>query len=160
MEAELGMEIGYRPQPSLIGAEKEAHIPELRKLYEEKKEAGLDIRWLQGRELRELEPNLKPGTVLAATYYEQGSIYPFHYLYAMIKAARAYGLTVLENTPVDSLLLEAGACKGVVLKDGRTLRGRACNRRRRSRHTQALRWRWFGRSGIFRQGGGSRYRAA
>ncbi len=122
IEAELGMEIGYRPQPSLIGAEKEAHIPELRKLYEEKKEAGLDIRWLEGQQISELEPNLKPGAVLAATYFEQGSVYPFRYLYAMVKAARSYGLTVLENAPVDALLLEGGACKGALLRGGQTLR--------------------------------------
>ena len=122
MEAELQADIGFKPQPSLIGAEKEAHLPELRKLHEEKRDAGMDIRWLEGEKLAEMEPNLAPGSVLAATYFLQGAVYPFHYMYAMLKRGRALGLAVRENAAVARLLMEGGACKGVVLATGETLR--------------------------------------
>ncbi|GHV10940.1 FAD-dependent oxidoreductase [Spirochaetia bacterium] len=122
MEAQLGLPIGYKTQPSLIGAECEAHLPELRRLYEEKKAAGLDIRWLEGREITEIEPNLAPGAVAAATYYEQGSVYPFHYMFALITRGREHGLTVRENAEVQSLFTEGGACCGVVLAGGEVIR--------------------------------------
>jgi sarcosine oxidase subunit beta len=124
MEAELGIDIGYRSMPSLIGAECEAHIPELRKLYEEKKEAGLDIHWLTGRPLAEAEPNLAEGSLIAATYYEQGSVYPFHYLYALVKRGRENGLEILENLRVKELYMQGGKCGGIVLETGETLRCR------------------------------------
>ncbi len=122
MEAELQADIGFRSQPSLIGAEKESHLPELRSLYEEKKDAGLDIKWLEGAALLEAEPNLAPGTVLAATYYEQGAVYPFKYLYALAKRGREHGLVIRENVKAAHLLVEGGVCKGVVLESGETLR--------------------------------------
>ena len=49
MTAELGCDIGYQSYPSLIAAESEAHLPELERLFQEKKEAGLDVRWLEGQ---------------------------------------------------------------------------------------------------------------
>ena len=74
MTAELGCDIGYQSYPSLIAAESEAHLPELERLFQEKKEAGLDVRWLEGSALQEAEPNLAPGSVLAASYFEQGRV--------------------------------------------------------------------------------------
>ena len=122
MEEELGCDIGYEPQPSIIAAECPAHLPELEKLYQEKKEAGLDIRWLEGEALRQAEPAFVPGSLVAATWFEQGRIYPFHYMYALIRVGRHYGLEVAEHTPVASLLLEGGACTGVMLANGATVR--------------------------------------
>ncbi len=122
MEAELGCSIGYNAQPSLIAAEKEDHLEELERLYKEKKEAGLDIRWLNRAQLAELEPNLNPEAVVAATYFEQGRVYPFHYLYALLGKGKEYGLEVREFTEVESLLIEGGACTGLCLQNGETLR--------------------------------------
>lgn len=122
MERELDSDIGFQLHGSIIVAEREAHRPELEKLYREKKDAGLDIRWLEGQALYDLEPNLAPGTAVAATYFEQGRIHPFHYLYALVRQGRKYGLEVREFSAVDSLLLEGGRCTGVMLRDGTTLR--------------------------------------
>lgn len=122
MERELNSDIGYQPYGSIIVAEQEAHMPELEKLFREKRDAGLDVRWLEGQALYDLEPNLAPGSAVAASYYEQGRIYPFHYLYALVRQGRKYGLEVREFTTVGSLLIEGGACVGVMLKDGTTIR--------------------------------------
>ena len=122
MTAELGCDIGYQSYPSLIAAESEAHLPELERLFQEKKEAGLDVRWLEGSALQEAEPNLAPGSVLAASYFEQGRVYPFHYQYALVRQGRRYGLEVREFSTVSSLLVEGGVCTGVMLADGATVR--------------------------------------
>ncbi len=122
MEKELDSDIGYRPCRSLVGAEAPAHLPLLEKEYQEKKEAGLDIRWLEGGALYDLEPNINPDSVLAATYFEQGQVYPFHYMYALLRRGKQKGLTVKENCPVASLHMEGGQCKGIVLEDGSVIR--------------------------------------
>lgn len=124
MEKELGLDIGYTACTSMIVAEKEEHIPGLRQLYEEKKEAGLDIHWLEGKEVNEAEPNLAIGEVKAATCYEQGRIYPFRYLFALVKRAKEFGLEVAERTEAAEILVEGGACAGIILKDDRTVRAR------------------------------------
>ncbi len=122
MEKELDCNIGYDMCESLVGAEAPSHLPILEKEYQEKKAAGLDIHWLEGKALYDLEPNMNQNAVLAATYFKQGKVYPFHYLYALVRRGKQHGLTVKENCSVNSLLMEGGQCKGVVLADGTTLR--------------------------------------
>ncbi|MCI8478732.1 MAG: FAD-binding oxidoreductase [Oscillospiraceae bacterium] len=123
MAQELECDIGYQPYGSLIGAEKEEHLPALQELYDTKRQAGLEVRWVQGEELQAIEPNLAPGAVIAASYFEQGRIYPFHYLYALVRQGRKHGLEVREGACVESLLVEGGRCTGVVLTDGTLCRG-------------------------------------
>lgn len=122
MERELDSDIGYTPQPSLLAAERPGHLEGLRRLYEEKKAAGLDIRWLDEAQLLEVEPNMAPGAVLAATYFVQGRVYPFHYMYALVRQGRKHGLEVREKAGPVRLLTEGGRCTGVQLENGAALR--------------------------------------
>lgn len=121
MEQELGRDIGFELQDSLIAAEYDSHLPELEKLYKEKKDAGINIQWLEGNDLYAYEPNLKKGSVKAATLFQQGRIYPFHYMYGLISRGREMGLDVAEFTEVAELLIEGGRCTGVILMSGATI---------------------------------------
>ena len=123
MEKELNRDIGFRLQGSLIAAENEQHLPELEKLYQTMKSAGLALEWLEGDALYQREPNLRQGSIKAATYFQQGLIYPFHYMYAQIARAKEYGLELAEETAVAELLMENGKCTGVILTNGTTIRG-------------------------------------
>ncbi|MEI7885472.1 MAG: FAD-dependent oxidoreductase [Clostridia bacterium] len=122
MEKELNRDIGFNLQGSLIAAEYEHHLPELQQLYQTMRGSGLNIQWLEGERLYQMEPNLKNGSIRAATYFEQGRIYPFHYMYAQIARGKEYGLDVAENTAVAELLMENGKCTGVILVDGNAIR--------------------------------------
>lgn len=122
MEQELGIDISFELKDSLIVAEYDYHLPELEKLYNEKKDAGLDIRWLEGNDLYAYEPNLRKGSVKAATWFQQGRIYPFHYMYALVSRGREMGLEVAEFTEVAEPLVEGGCCTGVALAGGTTIR--------------------------------------
>ena len=118
MEKELGQSFGYTPRGSLLVAENERQLPELEKVYNGKKEAGLPVRWLTEKEVLEAEPNIAPGSILAASYHKEAFVYPFHYLYALVNAGKEHGLKVMENVPVAALIMEAGECRGIILKDG------------------------------------------
>ena len=122
MEEELGTSFGYRNRGSMIVAERESYLPELEKLYETKKAAGLAVEWLEGDALTEREPNLPKETILAASYCSEANVYPFHYIYALVNKGKELGLEVSENTPVSSLLMEGGRCTGVCLADEREIR--------------------------------------
>ncbi len=118
MEEELEEKIGYRSIGDLVVAEKPAHVDVLRERYEKLVEEGLEVRWLDGPTLETYEPNLRKGSACGAIRYEQGSVYPFWYIYGMIKAGKRYGLTVREHTEAAELYLRGGRCCGVTLKDG------------------------------------------
>ncbi|MBR4869830.1 MAG: FAD-binding oxidoreductase [Oscillospiraceae bacterium] len=118
MEEELEENIGYRTIGDLVVAEKPAHVDAIRERYEKLIEVGLDVQWLDGPALEEYEPNMRKGAACGALRYVQGSVYPFWYIYGMIKAGKRFGLTVREHTEVGELYLRGGRCCGVTLKDG------------------------------------------
>lgn len=115
---ELGCDIGYKDIGSLIVAENEIQLEELKKVYEAKRAAGMDLTWLDAKEVEAAEPNLAPGKILAATYYEQGRLYPFAYLYAMIRRGKEAGLEVREHSKAAKLLMQGNTCTGVELVSG------------------------------------------
>ena len=122
MEQELGRSISYNPRGSLLVAENENQLPVLEEVYNVKKAAGLGVKWLGPKEIQEVEPNIKPGSVLAASYNDEGFVYPFHYLYALVGKAVEYGLDIRRKTEVKSLLIENGCCKGIILEDDSEIR--------------------------------------
>ena len=116
--AELGSDFGYRRTGSIVVAENERQLAVLEDRFREKRGEGLDVRWLDANDVERQEPNLAPGRILAAIWYEQGILWPFGYLYAYIRKGREYGLSVRENTPAARLLMSGGTCRGVVLASG------------------------------------------
>lgn len=119
--AELGADIGYKDIGSMLVAENEAQLAALKSVYEEKKNAGMAIKWMDAKEVEAAEPNLAPGKILAATWYKQGRLYPFPYLYAMIRRGKEAGLIVREHAKVSKLLLQGNTCTGVELANGEIL---------------------------------------
>ncbi len=122
MEDELQTSIGYRDRGSLLVADKEACLDGLIRNYEEKKAAGVPVVFLEDEALYEKEPNLRGSGIRYASYMDEGNVYPFHYIYALVRRGRDCGLEVSEKTPVASVLLEGGACRGIILEDGSTVR--------------------------------------
>ena len=115
---ELGCDFGYRRIGSVVVAENGRQLALLKERFREKSEAGLAVKWLTGRELESQEPNLAKDKILAAVWYEQGMLWPFGYLFAYIRRAKEYGLTVREHAPAKELLMSGGACRGVSLESG------------------------------------------
>ena len=115
---ELESDLGYRRIGSIVVAENEKQLAIVEERFREKKEAGLAVKWLTGKELEEQEPNLAPGKLLGAVWYEQGQLWPFAYLYAYIKKGRACGLEIREHARAIRLLLSGGRVEGAVLDSG------------------------------------------
>ena len=118
MEEELEANIGYRPIGDLVVAEKPSHVDAIRERYEKLIAEGLDVEWLDGPALEAYEPNMRKGSACGAIRHMQGSIYPFWYIYAMIRAGKRFGLTVREHAEVGELHLRGGRCCGVTLTNG------------------------------------------
>jgi glycine oxidase len=55
-----GLDTGYRASGALVAAADRDDAEELRRLFAFQQSAGLEVRWLSGRECRRLEPRLSP----------------------------------------------------------------------------------------------------
>ena len=61
LEADTGSDIGYRRCGTMLVAFDDDDRMAARQLYEFQLKLGLQVRWVSGREAREMEPNLAPG---------------------------------------------------------------------------------------------------
>ncbi len=97
---ELGVDIGYRRVGGLKIAENTEQAARLRGYAEERRQAGLEVEYLEGAELRELAPYLAD-SVLAANYCPLDSYSdPLKSSDAFAAAAIRRGARVLTGTPV------------------------------------------------------------
>ncbi len=118
LEKELGFNFGLRHLGSLILAANEAEMEDLEKLYVEKKSSGLDIKLLEKNDIKRYEPNINSENLLGATYFMQGQVDPFKFMYAFVDMGVRSGLEILENTGVKRIIVKDGACRGVETDKG------------------------------------------
>lgn len=119
LEKELGFNFGLRPLGSLILAANNAEMDEIEKLYNEKKSAGLEIELLNKNEILKYEPNISNKNLLGATYFLQGQVDPFKFMYAFADMGVRSGLQILENTGVKSIIVKEGVSRGIVTDRGK-----------------------------------------
>lgn len=82
-----------------------------------------EVEWLDGAELRRLEPDLEPGIAddhPVAWFPNEGWIDPVLYVQAMLAAARRHGASLVQARAVD-LVIESGKAKGIRTAEGGTL---------------------------------------
>ncbi len=113
LEKELGFNFGLRPLGSLILAANKEEMDEIEKLYAEKKSSGLDIKLLEKNDIKRYEPNINSDNLLGATYYLQGQVEPFKFMYAFADMGVRAGLTILENTGVKRIIVKNDVCRGI-----------------------------------------------
>lgn len=118
LEKELGFDFELRPLGSLILAVNEAEMDAIGNLYTEKKSSGLNIKLLGKSEIRRYEPNINTENLMGATYFLQGQVNPFKFMYAFIDMGVRSGLEILENTGVKRIIVKDGICRGVETDDG------------------------------------------
>lgn len=81
-------------------------------------QAGVPSRLLEPSEVRRIEPLLQ-GPIEAATYAANAAtVTPFLAVRAIVKDALEHGLELLPHAPVQSLVLRAGAVRGVLTATG------------------------------------------
>jgi len=113
LEKGLGVNFGLRPLGSLILAANQAEMNEIEKLYKEKKSSGLDIELLEKNEIKRYESNINSENLLGATYFMQGQVDPFKFMYAFADMGARSGLEILEKTGVKRIIVKDGVCRGI-----------------------------------------------
>lgn len=87
------------------------------------KSFGYATRALPGRELEELEPNLRPGTVGGLFFPESATVDPGRFLSALAEAVTNRGARLQTRAEVTEVLTRNRKVRGVRLKTGEVLEG-------------------------------------
>lgn len=124
LEEKLSCNLDLREMGSLITAENSAEMHELQKLYQEKKDYGLPVKWLEPADIKKIEPNIDTGTILGASYMLQARLTPWKLVYGFINKGREQGLEVREWSKVSNFMEDGDKVTGVVLEDGEKIEAR------------------------------------
>jgi glycine oxidase len=116
LEADSGITVDFRTEGTLRVADDADSEARLRRVYEFQKEQGVDLRWITGREAREIEPFLAPRVSAAIETRHDVQVDNQKVMLALIEAVRRKGGTVIDNTQIVSM--EPGDRPAVVDANG------------------------------------------
>lgn len=118
LDQELGLPTEYRTTGNIMVTYKEAEIEGLEEEAERQRGAGLDVRVVAGKELRELVPGISDA-ILAGMYSTgDGHVNPQMATIAFATAARRAGARILTGVEVDSIRVQGGKVLGVASTAG------------------------------------------
>jgi glycine oxidase len=118
LEADSGLSIDYRAEGTLVVALGRDEVERLRFRFEHQQRAGLDTRWLNGIEVRALEPGLRPSVAAGIACDGDHQVDPRLLIPALVRALRSRGGQLFENRPVTSLETTGGQISGLVTAKG------------------------------------------
>ena len=116
---ELGMDIEFRQGGYLVLAHNEKQVEQFEKNIALQNSLGIPSRFADHREAKEICPPINTESFIAATYCPtDGHANPFLTNFAYANAAERLGAEIRKYTEVIDIIVENGAVKGVVLKNG------------------------------------------
>lgn len=119
LEAKTGQATGFMQRGSLSVARTEARFEELRRQAAMARTFGLEVNVVTPGEIKERAPLANIDDLVGGVYLPgDGQTNPIDTTIAFVKGARAAGLTLLEDTPVDEILVENGRAVGVRTASG------------------------------------------
>ncbi len=116
LEAETGQATGFRQNGALRLATHDARFEELKRGVSMARNFGLEADVVTPAEIRARWPLVTVGDLVGGIWMpNDGQVNPADVTMAMARGARMRGAKILENTPVDSLIVQAGRVRGVRL---------------------------------------------
>lgn len=119
LEAETGLSTGHMPIGFVELAADKDRLEEYRRVAAFNRYLGVDVEEIGPERVKELFPEARVDDIQAGFYVARdGRVNPVDFTMAIAKGARLQGATILEDTPVQDVLIEDGVVVGV-----RTARG-------------------------------------
>lgn len=113
LESASGIDLDLRREGTLTVALTRDDARRLEQAAEIRRAAGVKTEWLDRRALRQKEPYLAPGANAALYCADDHQVDNRAVLRALIAACRAAGVALYDETPVDGLVEQQGAVRGV-----------------------------------------------
>jgi 4-methylaminobutanoate oxidase (formaldehyde-forming) len=119
LERETGQATGWKAVGGLRLACNQERWTEVRRQATTAHSFGLEMHLLSPREAKDLWPLMETGDLVGAAFLPtDGQANPSDLAQALGKGARLCGITILEDTPVEQVLVERGRAVGVRTKHG------------------------------------------
>jgi glycine oxidase len=119
LEAETTASIDYRDEGTLVVALGRDEVERLRFRHEQQRREGLDTKWLNGLEVRGIEPGLRASVAAGIFCPSDHQVDPRRLVPALAAAFVSRGGFLFEGCPVTSLDMTGGRVSGVVTPAGR-----------------------------------------
>ncbi|MFO0587252.1 MAG: FAD-dependent oxidoreductase [Polyangiaceae bacterium] len=114
LEAETGLDTGFRPVGFIEVAADEGRLEEYRRVSAFNRHCGVDVHEISAKEVLDLFPLARVDDILAGFYVkEDGKVDPVNATLALAKGARQQGAKILENVAAIGLLKKRGVVTGV-----------------------------------------------
>jgi len=120
LDEELEYETEFEQGGYLILAYTDQEVEQYKKNVAMQQKLGLDVRFIDPKEAREIAPHLNTEGVLCATYCpSDGSANPFYVTQAYAEAAKCLGVQIELYTPVTNIEKRGGRIASVVTSRGK-----------------------------------------
>ena len=113
-----GLDVEYIRAGTLQAATDAESAKDLVEVHSRQRQQGLLVEWLEGREVRELEPNLATQVVAALYAPEDAQVNPPQLVQALAFAASLRGTQIMEAARVTGFVVEKGKVTGVRTAQG------------------------------------------
>jgi len=115
---EIEYDIEYENVGSLVCSVDEKQYSDMKKHFQGKRREGINVRLIEGHQLRKLEPALGKDVVVGAEEWDSGMVNPFKVNYGFAYAARKLGTEFLFSTEVKKIKTDKERVTSVVTDRG------------------------------------------
>ena len=123
LSEELGVDVEYYQSGNLRLGKTEAHMKRLKELADNARSVGLDVRLIDGKEVKELCPYLSDDVIGASWCPTDGHANPMKATLAYYKRALELGVHFVTGAPVAAIRKIKGKARSVVTLDGTVFEG-------------------------------------
>ncbi len=100
---EIGYDIEYENVGSLVCSVDEKQFSDMEKHFQNKRREGMNVRLMEGHQLRKLEPTLGEDVVVGVEEWDSCTVNPFKVNYGLAYAARKLGTEFLSSSQVKKI---------------------------------------------------------
>ncbi|MGN0152911.1 MAG: NAD(P)/FAD-dependent oxidoreductase [Lachnospiraceae bacterium] len=123
LSEELGVDVEYCQTGNLRLGKTEAHMKKLKQLADNAKACGLDVRMIDGKEVKALNPHLSDDVIGASWCPTDGHANPMLTTLAFYKRALELGVEFVKGAKVSKIQKHHGKARKVVTEDGAVFEG-------------------------------------
>lgn len=123
LSEELGVDVEYCQAGNLRLGKTEAHMKKLNTLASNAQSVGLDVRMIDAKEVKEINPYLSDEIIGASWCPTDGHANPMLTTLAYYKRAVELGVSFVKNAPVVAIKKIKGKARQVILQDGTVFEG-------------------------------------
>ena len=103
LSEEIGCDIEYENVGSLVCSVDKKQYPDMEKHFQNKQRERINVRLMEGHQLRKLEPTLGEDIVVGVEEWDSWVVNPFKVNYGFVHAARKLGTKFLFSTQVKKI---------------------------------------------------------